>query len=183
MTEITQILLFPITILLFDLIRLTHQTLYTCDTTVSCGCSKNETTVSRIVGGEDASSTAWGWAVSIAISGSSLCGGSIISSSVVVTAAHCAKGRSASQFVIYAGSNSRWTGTQTRTVSSVIIHSAYDSNTFVNDIALLKLSSPLILTDPHVSAICLPIVSQQRLSSGEWPPAGTNVSDLVRPET
>ncbi|CAF4303934.1 unnamed protein product [Rotaria sordida] len=30
------------------------------------------------------------------------------------------------------------------------------------------------MTDPYVSAICLPSVSQVTLSAGEWPPVGTN---------
>ncbi|CAF5033400.1 unnamed protein product [Rotaria sp. Silwood1] len=162
-------------LVLFTIIRSTHQTVYTCNASASCGCSMNSATINRIVGGEDASSATWGWAVSISIARSFLCGGSIISSSWVITAAHCAEGFTESQFIVYAGSNIRWAGTQTRTVSKVILHSEYNSATFVNDIALLKLASPLDMSDPYVSSICLPSVSQATLSAGEWPPVGTNV--------
>ncbi|CAF4002344.1 unnamed protein product [Rotaria sp. Silwood2] len=174
MIQYDHILRFFILILLI-IIRSTHQTVYTCSASVPCGCSTNSATVSRIVGGETASSGTWGWAVSISISNTYLCGGSIISSSWVITAAHCVHNRVASQVTIYAGSNTRWSGTQTRTVSKILIHPRYNSSVYVNDIALLKFASPLDMSDPYVSSICLPSVSQTTLSAGEWPSVGTNV--------
>ncbi|CAF3237003.1 unnamed protein product, partial [Rotaria sp. Silwood2] len=174
MTQISQILRIFILILLC-IIKSTHQTVYSCNASASCGCSRNSAIVSRIVGGESASSATWGSAVSISIAGRYLCGGSIISISWVITAAHCAEDFIASQFIIYAGSNTRFSGTQTRTVSNVIVHSQYNSITYENDIALLHLSSPLTMSDPYVSLICLPSISQAILSAGEWPSAGTNV--------
>ncbi|CAF3695884.1 unnamed protein product [Rotaria sordida] len=174
MTQYGQILRYSIVVLL-SIIRSSHQTVYTCTASASCGCSTNSATVGRIVGGETASSATWSWTVSISIAGSSLCGGSIISSSWIITAAHCVNNRIPSQITIYAGSITRLSGTQIRSVSKIVVHSSYSSTTYVNDIALLKLASPLIMTDPYVSAICLPSVSQVTLSAGEWPPVGTNV--------
>ncbi|CAF3764259.1 unnamed protein product [Rotaria sordida] len=170
-SDVLQILI----IILLIVVRLSYQTLYSCNTSASCGCSTNSATVGRIVGGETASSATWNWAVSISIARRYFCGGSIISSSWIITAAHCIERFEASQFIIYAGSNRQWSGTQTRSVSKVIVHSNYDSSTFENDIALLKLASPLTMSDPYVSAICSPSVSQATLSAGEWPPVGTNV--------
>ncbi|CAF3924826.1 unnamed protein product [Rotaria sp. Silwood2] len=174
MIQYSHILQFFILILL-SIIRSTHQTVYTCSASASCGCSMNSAIVNRIVGGEAASSGTWGWAVSISIADRSLCGGSIISSSWVITAAHCAEGVLASQFIVYAGSNTQWYGTQTRNVSRIILHSGYNPATYENDIALLKLASPLNMSNPYVSSICLPSVSQTTLSAGEWPSVGTNV--------
>ena len=168
-------------ILLLSIVDLSHQTVYSCDLTASCGCSSQPVSTSRIVGGETAASGTWGWAVSISINGASLCGGSIISSSWVITAAHCVSGSMASRITIYAGSNQRWVGTQTRTVSRVIVHSSYDSLNFVNDIALLQLASPLNMSDPNVRTICLPSVSTSTLASGEWPSVATTVSDSFLP--
>jgi hypothetical protein len=42
---------------------------------------------------------------------------------------------------------------------------------------MLKLSSPLTMTDPFVSQICLPSVSASTLAAGEWPPVNTSVSN------
>lgn len=145
-----------------------------CNLNYSCGCTTKLAGSSRIVGGVDADSQLWTWAVSINIA-SSLCGGSIISSSYILTAAHCVWGASTSQITIYAGSSTRLAGTQNRSVSRIVIHSGYSRHTFVNDIALLLLSTPLNMTDPGVGTICLPSVNSTILAAGEWPPAETGV--------
>ncbi|CAF3483118.1 unnamed protein product [Rotaria socialis] len=95
---------------LLVIIQPSHEYLYTCDLNAACGCSSNSASVSRIIGGETAGTSTWCWAVSISIGGSSLCGGSILSSSWILIAAHCMSGVSASQVTIYAGSNTRFSG-------------------------------------------------------------------------
>ncbi|CAF1143889.1 unnamed protein product, partial [Adineta steineri] len=163
-------------VILFNLIRITYQTTtYSCNATASCGCSTNSATLSRIVGGEAATPATWGWAVSLNIANTYLCGGSIISASWVITAAHCVNSQTASSITIYAGSNSRWTGTQSRVVSKIIVHPSYNSDTYVYDIALLQLQTPLDMTDRYVSQICLPSVNSTILSTTEWPAANTTV--------
>ncbi len=166
-------------VILFAIIRPSYQTIYPCNSSDVCGCSSNPATITRIVGGETASSATWGWAVSINIADTYLCGGSIISSSWVITAAHCVNGVPASTITVYAGSNIRWSGTQSRVASQVIVHSHYNPDTFVNDIALLKLDTPLTMTDPYVSQICIPSVDMTTLVASEWPPVGTYVSISV----
>ncbi|UJR16200.1 hypothetical protein I4U23_003110 [Adineta vaga] len=162
-------------IILLSSIGLSNQVSYTCNATAKCGCSKNSATVTRIVGGEAASSATWGSAVSISIANSYLCGGSIISDSWVLTAAHCVIGQTPSSVIIYAGSIQRWVGTQTRVASKIIVHSGYDTDTYVNDIALIKLTTPLTMSDIAINTICLPSVSSATLAAGEWPAAGTTV--------
>ena len=131
--------------------------------------------MTRIVGGETAGTSTWGWAVSIYIAPGYLCGGSILSSSWIITAAHCMVMTNASQVTIYAGSNARWSG-QSRSVSRLFVHPGYDAVTKQNDIALLQLATPLNTLDPNVKIICMPSISAAVLAAGEWPPAGLYVS-------
>jgi secreted trypsin-like serine protease len=172
----SSIILWLSVIILLCIDRTKPQT-YTCSSSASCGCSTNSATLTRIVGGESASAATWGWAVSLYITGGYLCGGSIISSSWIITAAHCVNGLQGSDVTVYAGSLSRWTGTQIITGSSVTVHPSYNTTTYVYDIALVKLSSPLSMSDPYVSQICLPSISSATLAAGEWPPVGTSVSN------
>ena len=156
-------------------IHLSFQVTYSCNSTVACGCSANIASVIRIVGGEIAGSSTWGWAVSIKLGTGGLCGGSIIASQWILTAAHCVTSYTASQITVYAGSNTMWSG-QSRSVSTIFSHSSYISSTKQNDIALLYLSSPLNMADPNVKMACIPSVSSSTLSAGEWPPANVDVS-------
>ena len=155
-----------------------HETVYSCNASASCGCSMNPAVVSRTVGGEAANSFTWGWTVSLSIARRRLCGGSIISNSWVITAAHCVSRFRSSQVIVYAGSTLRWTGTQIRVVRNIIMHPNYNWITKVNDIALLQLQSPFEMSDPNLSLVCLPSVNETTLSTGEWPSAGTTVNVL-----
>ena len=168
-------MLFSIILLLIN-IQPTYQEVFSCDPTVTCGCSINPVAITRIVGGENAASATWGWAISISIDGRSLCGGSILSNSWIVTAAHCVSGYTASQITIYAGSISRWSGSQSRIGSRLIVHSNYNQNTYVNDIALLQLATPLNMNDSNITPICIPSISSTTLVSREWPAPRTSVS-------
>jgi secreted trypsin-like serine protease len=165
-------------ILLLFIIQPSHQYVYSCNSSVQCGCSSSPVSITRIVGGESAGTSTWGWAVSISIGGISLCGGAILSSSWVITAAHCMSGISPSQVIVYAGSNIRFSG-QSRVASSVIIHPNYISSTHVNDIALIRLGTPFLTTSSTVKTICIPSVSSVTLSTGEWPAAGLYVSYIM----
>jgi hypothetical protein len=165
------------TILLLVIVQPSHQYIYTCNPSASCGCSSNPASVIRIVGGESAGTSTWAWAVSISIGGTSLCGGAVLSSSWVITAAHCMAGISASQVTVYAGSNIRYSG-QSRVAARVTLHPNYASSTQVNDIALIQLSTPFTMSST-VKSICIPSVSSITLSNGEWPPANLNVCHIL----
>jgi secreted trypsin-like serine protease len=165
-------------IVLFMVItRQSHQYTYSCNSNAQCGCSANPASITRIVGGEAAGTSTWGWAVSISINGNSLCGGSVLSSTWIITAAHCLSGVRASQVIVYAGSNAPFSG-QSRTAYRTFVHPSYVSQTKVNDIALIQLGTPLTMTS-SVSSICIPSVSASTIASGEWPPAGLNVCDIM----
>ena len=152
-----------------------EEVVYSCNATAACGCSANVASVTRIVGGEAASSSTWGWAVSIKLGTGGLCGGAVIASQWIITAAHCVDSYIASQITVYAGSNTMWSG-QSRSVATIYKHSSYSSSTKQNDIALLYLSSALNMADTNVKIACIPSVSSSTLSAGEWPPANVDVS-------
>jgi secreted trypsin-like serine protease len=164
-------------VILFVAVTPSYQKVYPCNPTATCGCSSKPASLARIVGGETARSESWGWAVSLSMADSLICGGSILSSEWIITAAHCVHDYSASDVIIYAGSNILWFGKQNRTVSQIIIHSDYNGDPdYDNDIALLRLTSPLNMSDPAVSSICVPSVDPTTLAVAEWPAANTTVS-------
>jgi secreted trypsin-like serine protease len=165
-----------IILLLFVFVQPTYQVLYSCNSSAVCGCSRNPATVDRIVGGEAASTATWGWAVSLSINNAYLCGGSIISSGWVVTAAHCLYQMPSLTVTIYAGSNNQWFGSQDIPASQIFIHPNYNDTTYTNDIALLELSQPLNMSDPDIASICMPLVNSPTSTSSTWPTTGTNAS-------
>uniref|UniRef100_A0A672H7D7 Transmembrane serine protease 2 n=1 Tax=Salarias fasciatus TaxID=181472 RepID=A0A672H7D7_SALFA len=112
-----------------------------------CGRGVNS---SRAPGGPAASSPAsWPWQVSLQLAGSHRCGGAIISPYWIVTAAHCvARAPDPRDWAVYAGIVDSL-GTlfnPAHTVSHIITHEDYNSLTRSNDLALMRVSSPLDFT-------------------------------------
>jgi secreted trypsin-like serine protease len=103
----------------------------------------------KIAGGTDAVISDFPWQVYY-ISGNFRCGGSIISKNWVVTAAHCTKNSTggatpASQMFIRVGLNDPSNANEGKTysVSEAIVNEGYDSQTLLNDIALLRLTDTI----------------------------------------
>ncbi|CAF3621566.1 unnamed protein product [Rotaria sordida] len=157
------------------IVQSSAQAVYTCNSNASCGCSTNSTTVNRIINGETAEATAWSWTVSLLIEFSYFCGGSILSDSWIITAAHCMEKVKPSDVIVYAGSNIRFTGSQSRKPSRIVVHPNYDSSAYTNDIALIELSFPLNMMDSSIHTLCLPSVHSSILANGEWPVPNTTV--------
>ncbi|MBP6597953.1 MAG: trypsin-like serine protease [Giesbergeria sp.] len=122
-----------------------------------------------VVGGVPAQSGAWPWQVRLSVTtqqGTFLCGGSLLSDQWVLTAAHCIEDGaggvlSPANFTVRAGSLQRDSGGVLVGVSRVIKHHAYESATMDNDVALLRLSSPLPLSTT-ISPIAPLSVSQEK---------------------
>jgi secreted trypsin-like serine protease len=135
---------------------------YECNTASACGCSASSTVLSRIVGGEPATHESWSWAVSLRVSGGHICGGSIISPLLIATAAHCIEDiTTLTTLTILAGSTNVVPSSsnkvyQIRSIAQIYKHANYDSDKNINDIALLRLSSPLNMTMGNLKPICLP---------------------------
>lgn len=129
-------------------------------------------TQSKIVGGTDADISEFPWQA-FYISGNSLCGASIISENWVVTAAHCTKNTSgedvpASEMTVKVGATNPYDSHEGKSysVSQVIVHEDYDSNTMANDIALLGLSVPI----NYENAEPVKLVSDEDVADGATDP-------------
>jgi len=103
----------------------------------------------KITGGANAVISDFPWQVYY-ISGNFRCGGSIIGANWVVTAAHCTKNSTggailASDMFVKVGANnpSNTLEGKTYAVSEAIVNEGYDSQTLLNDIALLRLSDTI----------------------------------------
>jgi len=100
-----------------------------------------------ILGVAEAPTVSFPYQVSLQENGSHFCGGSIIDSYFVITAAHCCF-KEISLVDILAGVNNiahPLQGAQRRGVAEVIVHPGYSSWFHENDVCLLKLREPLIL--------------------------------------
>ncbi|XP_013926790.1 PREDICTED: chymotrypsin-like protease CTRL-1 [Thamnophis sirtalis] len=128
---------------------------------VACGCGipvikPDVKYTARVINGVDAIPNSWPWQVSLQTSSRHhFCGGSLINENWVITAAHCTV-QPGSDFA-YFGMQNRLDDAapvQSRSIIEVITHPDWDSYNIDNDLALLKLSTPVELND-YVSPVCL----------------------------
>uniref|UniRef100_A0A1I8N3F8 Peptidase S1 domain-containing protein n=1 Tax=Musca domestica TaxID=7370 RepID=A0A1I8N3F8_MUSDO len=98
----------------------------------------------RIVNGVDTTIQKHPYQVSLqTTSGGHFCGGSIISEDIIVTAAHCLQRYTASQMRVRLGSTEYNSGGELVAVKSFRNHEGYNPTDKVNDIAVIKLATPV----------------------------------------
>lgn len=114
----------------------------------------------RIVGGEDANIEDLPWQVSMVYFGSHRCGGSIVSPTFAVTAAHCTIGTIEAQTQLRAGSSLRLSGGTLYQVATFTNHPQYNDNTLDFDLAIFQVSVAFEY-GPGVGPIALPTVNQE----------------------
>ncbi|MGH0124802.1 UNVERIFIED_CONTAM: hypothetical protein FKN15_020037 [Acipenser sinensis] len=111
----------------------------------------------RIVGGNESKVGQFPWQVSLHFEREHLCGGSIITSRWIVTAAHCVYGFALpSSWTVHVGiTDQPVTGGMAYTVKKIMHHKKYRPKSLHYDIALMKLTTSIIF-DGNVEPICLP---------------------------
>ncbi|CAF0916577.1 unnamed protein product [Rotaria sordida] len=156
---------------------------YTCDKASSCGCGKADVflTSSRIVGGENAKENSWPMIVSLRLHGSNnhSCGGTILSNSYILTAAHCLRQVSienSTGITIAAGMTNRSDPLQIiRNVDRIYIHPNYTNtpNDYQHDIALLHIDQPFVFEiNSSVTRTCIHRIE----SNNQYPKNGTRLA-------
>ncbi|XP_043961318.1 elastase-1-like [Gambusia affinis] len=123
----------------------------------------------RVIGGSDAKPNTWKWQISLQLdlynegSFSHICGGSIVHSFYIMTAAHCILSSDVSQYRVVAGEYSlfEYEGSEQFTsVEEIIVHPDWNGDLANgNDIALLKLANH-IYDNGYVEIANLPYPEQ-----------------------
>ncbi|KAI9546219.1 hypothetical protein NQZ68_028634 [Dissostichus eleginoides] len=117
----------------------------------ACGQAPNNP---RIVGGQNAAAGSWPWVASIQVNGKHQCGGSLISDMWVLTAAHCFFNGNMAVVLGLESMSGPNLNKVSKAIDKIILHPLYNFIDDDNDMALLKLSSPVNFTD-YIQPVCL----------------------------
>merc|ERR1719341_2363639 len=127
----------------------------------SCKCGVPQGNRNRIVGGQAATKNEYPWLVALVKSGSSrpFCGGTLISSKTVLTAALCIFLRD-SQIRVHVGEHdvTKVDGEQKIGVRRQTKHPQSDTDTQDNDFAVIELSRAVVFSNT-IMPVCLPNVA------------------------
>lgn len=117
---------------------------------------------SRIIGGDAAKPNSWPWIVSIRFDNGTnknhICGGSLIQSQYVITAANCVHGKNISLLSVVVGCHSLDEFLDSKNnldISKVFVHPNFEIEKVEYNIAIIKLEKYLNTTR-KISSICLP---------------------------
>ena len=117
-----------------------------------CATAALAQTDPRIVGGQEADPGEWPWQVALiehsatSIFDGQFCGGSLIAANWVLTAAHCVYTNDPGDIDIVAGVHDLTapeTGFRRVALAQIVVHPGWSNSTKDNDIALLRLASPI----------------------------------------
>ncbi|CAF3322035.1 unnamed protein product, partial [Rotaria sp. Silwood2] len=139
--------------------------IYRCDRISTCGCGQNNVALfpSRIIGGVDAVEGSWPMIASLRLPDEShRCGGTLLSESFILTAAHCFDELSMSirmNITVAIGMTNRSDPKQIiHKINQIYIHPNYSNQHLEHhhDIALLRVETPVVYTNnPRLTKSCI----------------------------
>ncbi|XP_030383580.1 trypsin alpha-like [Scaptodrosophila lebanonensis] len=100
----------------------------------------------RIIGGNDTTIEAAPWQISLQKQGWHICGGSIYSKNIIVTAAHCVQGESPDVLTVRVGATNNKNDGKVIRVRNYIEHEQHNQPKFANDIAVIRLVDDIIFS-------------------------------------
>lgn len=109
----------------------------------------------RIVGGANADAGQFPYQVSLRSAGNAhFCGGSIINTHWVLSAAHCTTGRTTANTIVVVGTLLLNAGGERHPSSQIINHPQYSSLTLANDVSVVRVATPFLFNG-EVNAVAL----------------------------
>jgi secreted trypsin-like serine protease len=170
---------------------------YECNRTTKCGCGYSDVIFrqTRIAGGENAIDGSWSMIVSLRFDENEehSCAGTLLSSSFVLTAAHCVDHFTSTHpinITIDAGITNRFDSNRyQRNVEKIHIHPNYtNSPLFLNNIALLEIDRPVYFqNNPILAKTCVHRTNSSISINDQHPKNGTRLVVIgwgtMRPES
>ncbi|XP_052891115.1 chymotrypsin-2-like [Anopheles moucheti] len=115
----------------------------------------NSAPTPRIAGGEEAADGQFPFQVALINEGLVYCGGTVLNRRWVLTAAACITGKALSDVQLFVGSADRLEGGRNVTAERFVLHPDFDSQTYANDIALVRLVESLTFSGVQLQPIQL----------------------------
>ncbi len=132
----------------------------------------------RIVGGEPADIGDYPFQVALMDGSFQFCGGTLVNSQWVLTAAHCVEGDVGGQYDVLIGTANLTQGGERVTVQAVRTHPGYDFG-FEDDVAMLRLESPVLYPRSFLQTPAQPELSEPGLMATAvgWGRLGSGPND------
>uniref|UniRef100_A0A8D8C6J2 Chymotrypsin-2 n=2 Tax=Culex pipiens TaxID=7175 RepID=A0A8D8C6J2_CULPI len=101
----------------------------------------------RVVGGSDAAEGQFPYQVSLrSAAGAHFCGGSIVNSRWILTAGHCAAGRTPVNTVVVVDTVTLDAGGVAHVAERIVVHPQYSEGNLANDIAVIRVAVPIVFS-------------------------------------